>query len=69
MTVAANTTANIHQTIQSSLAALGLALSLTLVTLLSLDHLATEQHAGTVLARTAAAQQAQASAAGSGARS
>lgn len=52
----------------SSLAALGLAVSLTLVTLLSLDHLATAQHAGTVLARAAAAQQAQASAAGSSAR-
>ena len=65
MTTTANTT---YQATQSSLAALGLALSLTLVTLLSLDHLATAQHAGTVLARAAAAQQAQASGAGSNAR-
>lgn len=62
------TTANILPSTPSSLAALGLAVSLTLVTLLSLDHLATAQHAGTVLARAAAAQQAQASAAGSSAR-
>ena len=43
--------------------ALGLALGLTLVALGSLNHLATEQHAATVLAKAAAAQQAQASAA------
>lgn len=43
--------------------ALGLALMVTLATLGSLNHLATEQHAATVLARAAAAQQAQASAA------
>ena len=67
MTTITNTAAA-RQTTQSSLAALGLALSLTLVTLLSLDHLATEQHAGTMLARAAAAQQAQASATGSSTR-
>ncbi len=44
-------------------AALGLALSMTLVALGSLNHLATEQHAATMLAKAAAAQQAQAGAA------
>lgn len=44
-------------------ATLGLALMITLATLGSLNHLATEQHAATVMAKAAAAQQAQASAA------
>ena len=44
MTHTANSNTS-RQTTQSSLAALGLAMSLTLVTLLSLDHLATAQHA------------------------
>ena len=37
--------------------AAGLAACMTLVALLSLNHLATEQHAATVMAKTAAAQQ------------
>lgn len=44
-------------------ASLGLALCMTLVALGSLNHLATAQHAATMLAKAAAAQQAQASAA------
>ena len=51
------------RTIIRNSAALGLALGMTLVALGSLNHLATEQHAATVLAKAAAAQQAQASAA------
>lgn len=43
--------------------ALGLALMITLVTMGGLNHLATEQHAATVMAKAAAGQQAQASAA------
>ncbi|MES2718098.1 MAG: hypothetical protein V4795_20185 [Pseudomonadota bacterium] len=50
-------------------AALGLALCMTVVALGSLNHLATEQHAATVLAKAAAAQQAQASAAAAAQRS
>jgi hypothetical protein len=48
--------------------ALALALGMTLVALGSLNHLATEEHAATVLAKAAAAQQAQASAAAAGRR-
>jgi len=59
------TTPRIAQTVS----ALGLALLATLVTLGSLDHLATEQHAATALATAAAAQQAQASAAAAAPRS
>ncbi len=47
------------QTVQS-VSALGLALLVTLATLGGMNRLATEQHASTVLARTAAVQQAQA---------
>ncbi len=56
------TTANTANTIAQQAAALGLALCMTLVALGSLNHLATAQHAASVLAKAAAAQQAQASA-------
>jgi hypothetical protein len=52
-----------------TVSALGLALLTTLATLGSLDHLAVEQHAATVLAKAAASQQAQASAKPASARS
>lgn len=44
-------------TIARQAAAIGLATCMTLVALVSLNHLATEQHAATVLAKAAAAQQ------------
>ncbi len=56
-------------TITQTAYSLGLALMVTLATLGSLDHLATERHAAAVLAQAAAAQQAQASATGTAARS
>lgn len=45
-----------------ALAAAGLSLCMTLAALGSVDHLAQSQHAATVLAKAAAAQQAQAAA-------
>lgn len=48
------------QKIARTAAALSLALGMTLVSLASLNHLATEQHAATVLAKAAATQQNQA---------
>ena len=48
--------------IAHTLAAAGLSLCMTLAALGSVDHLANSQHATTVLAKAAAAQQAQAAA-------
>lgn len=56
-------TATVRQALQQA-GAFALALGMTGVALVSLNHLATEQHAATVLAKAAAAeQQAQAAAA------
>lgn len=44
-------------TIARQAAAFSLAIAMTLVALVSLNHLATEQHAATVLAKAAATQQ------------
>jgi hypothetical protein len=56
-------TATVRQALQQA-AAFALALGMTGVALVSLNHLATEQHAATMLAKAAAAQQqAQATAA------
>jgi hypothetical protein len=60
-----HSTGRIIQTVS----ALGLALLTTIATLGSLDHLAVEQHAATVLAKAAASQQTQASAKPASARS
>jgi hypothetical protein len=49
-------TATVRQALQQA-AAFALALGMTGVALVSLNHLATEQHAATVLAKAAAAQQ------------
>lgn len=52
------------QATQTAAAALGLALSITVATLMGLNHLASNQAANQLLARASAVQQAQASAAG-----
>ena len=58
----------VRQALQQA-AAVALALGMTGVALVSLNHLATEQHAATVLAKAAAAAQQQAKASAGGNRS
>lgn len=62
MTTTAHRTAPIASQSVQTVSALGLALLVTLAMLGAMNHLANAQHAATVLARTAALQQAQATA-------
>ncbi len=59
MTTTARSTAQFASQTVQTVSALGLALLVTLATLGGMDHLATAQHAATVLARATAVQQAQ----------